>query len=172
MLEKEQALSVMKINCNQLDRKKNNPVYTESYIYQSNGISYSFEVSLSIDQNDTFLVNGHGMANFFPECSKCLGTFKDQLFIEFSDLYLKHDRDLLKYEMSFDGNVFLVDDGLISLDKSFEAAIAEAKVLVSLCHSACKGLCEHCGTDLNQTDCGCNQKITDPRFEALKNFKF
>ena len=40
-----------------------------------------------------------------------------------------------------------------------------------LCKDDCKGLCPNCGKDLNEGDCGCEIESTDPRLEALKNFK-
>ena len=36
-----------------------------------------------------------------------------------------------------------------------------------LCSEDCKGLCQHCGADLNEGDCGCSQENIDPRWAAL-----
>ena len=36
-----------------------------------------------------------------------------------------------------------------------------------LCSENCKGLCQHCGADLNEGDCGCSQENIDPRWAAL-----
>jgi len=37
-----------------------------------------------------------------------------------------------------------------------------------LCGESCKGLCPHCGANLNETTCGCEQKSIDPRMKALE----
>lgn len=37
-----------------------------------------------------------------------------------------------------------------------------------LCREDCKGLCPSCGKDLNEGDCGCDRKVQDPRWAALK----
>lgn len=37
-----------------------------------------------------------------------------------------------------------------------------------LCRPDCKGLCPHCGADLNTTACGCAAKVVDPRWAALE----
>jgi len=38
-----------------------------------------------------------------------------------------------------------------------------------LCKEDCKGLCPHCGANLNQTECQCEDEVViDPRLEALK----
>lgn len=36
-----------------------------------------------------------------------------------------------------------------------------------LCEDACRGLCPQCGTNLNQTDCGCSQKKDGGAWDAL-----
>ena len=36
-----------------------------------------------------------------------------------------------------------------------------------LCSEDCRGLCSHCGTDLNLSDCDCNKEYIDPRLEKL-----
>ena len=40
-----------------------------------------------------------------------------------------------------------------------------------VCSEACRGLCPDCGADLNQDQCGCAESRTDPRWDALKQFK-
>jgi len=40
-----------------------------------------------------------------------------------------------------------------------------------LCREECKGLCPSCGKDLNEGDCGCEQKAMDPRWSALKGIR-
>ena len=41
----------------------------------------------------------------------------------------------------------------------------------ALCQEACKGLCPHCGQNLNTGSCSCVEKRTDPRWEALAGIK-
>ena len=36
-----------------------------------------------------------------------------------------------------------------------------------LCSDDCKGLCPHCGTDLNVSECNCENEYIDPRWEKL-----
>ena len=37
-----------------------------------------------------------------------------------------------------------------------------------LCREDCKGLCPHCGTNLNTTTCGCDVRWQDPRLAGLQ----
>jgi uncharacterized protein len=38
----------------------------------------------------------------------------------------------------------------------------------NLCREDCKGLCQICGNDLNESECGCVTDDIDPRLEKLK----
>jgi len=40
-----------------------------------------------------------------------------------------------------------------------------------LCKPDCKGLCSKCGANLNESECGCDRKVIDPRLAALKDIK-
>jgi uncharacterized protein len=40
-----------------------------------------------------------------------------------------------------------------------------------LCAESCRGLCPHCGIDLNTTSCDCRGEVLDERLTALKQFK-
>ncbi len=58
------------------------------------------------------------------------------------------------------------EDGLLLED------VVREQVLLSLpartlCQPDCKGLCQHCGQNLNQAKCRCSQAPADPRWNAL-----
>ncbi len=38
-----------------------------------------------------------------------------------------------------------------------------------LCKKDCKGICNICGTDLNQGECGCNRTELDPRMSVIRD---
>ncbi len=40
-----------------------------------------------------------------------------------------------------------------------------------LCREDCRGLCPHCGTNLNRTACGCHEDKLDPRLAPLRALK-
>jgi uncharacterized protein len=55
-------------------------------------------------------------------------------------------------------------------------AIVREQILLALpmdllCKEECKGLCTVCGQDLNVKECGCQRKVADPRWAALKDIK-
>jgi uncharacterized protein len=40
-----------------------------------------------------------------------------------------------------------------------------------LCVPECRGLCPHCGQDLNESLCACDEEEADPRMAPLRNLK-
>jgi uncharacterized protein len=40
-----------------------------------------------------------------------------------------------------------------------------------LCTESCRGLCPHCGVNLNTARCGCRDEVLDERLAALQQFK-
>ena len=40
-----------------------------------------------------------------------------------------------------------------------------------VCRDDCRGLCPRCGKDLNESDCGCDRAVMDPRWAALKGIQ-
>ena len=55
-------------------------------------------------------------------------------------------------------------------------AIAREQILLAMpmdvvCKEDCRGLCSVCGQDLNAKECGCQRKVTDPRWAALQDIK-
>ena len=40
-----------------------------------------------------------------------------------------------------------------------------------LCREDCRGLCPHCGVNLNRTTCGCRVEIPDRRMDAIRSLK-
>ena len=41
----------------------------------------------------------------------------------------------------------------------------------TLCQPNCKGLCAHCGGNLNEVSCDCAREAVDPRWSALKGLR-
>ena len=69
-----------------------------------------------------------------------------------------------------DDDLILLENYQLPLDELVKDDLILNMPSKTLCHPNCKGLCPHCGKDLNQGLCGCSTKTTDPRLEALKNW--
>lgn len=106
------------------------------------------------------LVQAHFETGLLAECSRCLDISLHHLEIDIEELYA--------YPATFDTEFSLNDDGILNLAPLLRA---EALIVTSqrlLCSEDCKGLCPHCGTNLNKTTCTCDVEELDPRLAVLK----
>jgi DUF177 domain-containing protein len=62
-------------------------------------------------------------------------------------------------------------DDVIDLDALiFEQVMLQIPIKV-LCTDTCKGLCPHCGINLNAINCGCHTEHVNERMAVLKKFR-
>jgi uncharacterized protein len=61
-------------------------------------------------------------------------------------------------------------EGLLLEDVLREQVLLATPVR-ALCREECKGLCPHCGRNLNVEQCECEQHVSDPRWAALGDIK-
>ncbi len=64
----------------------------------------------------------------------------------------------------------IAPDGMLDLGEAANSFLILSLPYRFLCSSECKGLCQICGKNLNEGDCGCKEKKGDPRWDVLKNF--
>lgn len=61
-------------------------------------------------------------------------------------------------------------EGLL-LEDTLREQVLLAVPLKALCREDCKGLCPHCGKNLNESACSCADEVEDPRWDALKEIR-
>ena len=92
-------------------------------------------------------------------CDRCLRTFRQ------------------KQHHSFDEEISLEDEGKDACSENGKAVditglvrdtLLAAQPLAHICRPDCRGLCPKCGADLNETECGCDTFVPDPRLRALE----
>ncbi len=98
-------------------------------------------------------------------CDRCLEPFVAAIDEKFSFLYTD-DSDLV----SPDDFIYAYDASRPEIDiaPAVKETILLGVPIKFLCSEECKGLCPHCGTNLNQSRCTCETSSTDPRWDALK----
>ena len=107
------------------------------------------------------LVQSHLAIAVDRECARCLGTFEHSVPVEVEELYASP-------HPIGDTEFFVGQDALLDL-----APLLRAEVLIALshrqyCQDNCKGLCAHCGINLNHDSCTCESEAIDPRMAKLK----
>ncbi len=97
-------------------------------------------------------------------CDRCCETFESDFCCSFEEVFKKED---VRVEDDQNPDAVILTGTAIDIDE-----IVLANVLVNLptkrlCMDDCKGLCAECGHNLNQSECGCDTRPVDPRFDIL-----
>ena len=107
-------------------------------------------------------------------CARCLEPITQDLTRTFDLLYRPQGSDAGKEEMSVTAAEAEVSyyqgEGLL-LEDVLREQVLLAVPLKAVCREDCKGLCLHCGQNLNQGQCNCAEAVEDPRWEALKDIR-
>jgi uncharacterized protein len=108
------------------------------------------------------------------QCARCLEPVKRDVKREFELLYRPLGTDAGRDELSVtDAEAeigYYQGDGLLLEDVLREQVLLALPLKVT-CRPNCKGLCPHCGKNLNQEQCSCSTEIEDPRWAALKEVR-
>ena len=105
--------------------------------------------------------------------ANCTGHMTTQCARCMKDIVVDIDFDIDENLAQDDGSVSSDDDVILFEDVKIDIDdIVANNFLMNvegkyLCSEDCKGLCQHCGADLNEGDCGCSQENIDPRWAAL-----
>lgn len=122
---------------------------------------------------DTIYVRGELKAQIRQECSRCLepatistgGEFAYTLVPEKTET--AEDLELSAQELE---TGYYCGDFINIAPIICEQIILQAPMKV-LCAENCKGLCPHCGANLNTDSCSCRSEMVDDRLAALKKFR-
>lgn len=105
-------------------------------------------------------------------CGRCLEDFTFPVDAPFDVLYLPHTENAGEGEVAIedeDLTTAYYQDDEIDLAQLVREQFYLALPMKPLCQDACKGLCPHCGSNLNLAACDCAVGWTDPRLDALRS---
>jgi len=124
---------------------------------------------------DEVLLRGDIKATVQFDCDRCLTAFEQNITQMFDLLYLpvnqlgkSHD----EHELTADDlSISYYQGHIINLDDLVREQIELTLPMTRLCREDCRGLCQHCRANLNETQCACSDKSQDSRWDALKELK-
>ena len=133
-------------------------------------VDLSFEIHKDKDK-DRFRLVGSAKAELELVCGRCLEPFRLHVDAPFDVRYLpataaSNDEDEQVEDEDL-GTSYYRDDQ-IDLNELLREQFYLALPMKPLCQEDCKGLCPHCGTNLNTSTCTCAPAWEDPRLAALK----
>jgi uncharacterized protein len=119
-------------------------------------------------------VSGELSTTLVLPCARCLEPVKQDVQRKFDLLYRPLGVDAGREEMSVTGAEaeisYYQGEGL-ELNDAVREQVLLAVPLKVICREDCKGLCPHCGANLNLEQCSCAEPIEDPRWSALKELR-
>jgi uncharacterized protein len=119
------------------------------------------------------LVSGNVKTYLELECSRCLEHFTfpiDEKFQIVFEPYAPSDITDVEIELQKqDLDIETYKDDMIELDTIIREQILLALPMIPVCSDACKGLCPHCGENLNFQTCSCHKKAIDSRWSKLQS---
>jgi uncharacterized protein len=107
-------------------------------------------------------------------CARCLEPIGQDVKRDFDLLYRPIGTDAGRDEMSVtdaEAEIGYYGGEGISLDDVVREQVLLAVPVKITCREDCKGLCPHCGKNLNYETCGCSSEIEEPRWAALKEIR-
>jgi len=121
---------------------------------------------------EAYRVTGRVKTRLQLECGRCLEPFEIAVDNPFELRYVPHvepvaegeEREVAEDDLT---TAFYKEDS-IDLGELMHEQFVLALPMKPLHDAACKGLCVHCGTNLNKETCTCAPEWIDPRLAALK----
>ena len=125
------------------------------------------------DVEDIRLV-GSLAAKLETSCARCLEPVAHHVEKSFDLIYRPQGVDRRADEASISEAEteigYYQGEGLL-LEDALREQVLLATPVRALCREDCKGLCPHCGRNLNIEQCNCEQHVSDPRWDALNDLK-
>jgi uncharacterized protein len=119
-------------------------------------------------------LRGRVSAGLELQCARCLEPVQQDVDREFELLYRPLGADAGRDELSVTAAEaeigYYQGDGILLEDVLREQVLLALPLKVT-CREDCKGLCPHCGKNLNEEQCSCNVPMEDPRWAALKEIR-
>jgi uncharacterized protein len=120
------------------------------------------------------LVRGSLAGHLELACSRCLESFADPAATEFDLLLVPRPEAMSAEEVELSRTDLDLDyyaGELVDLEGILKEQIILMMPLKPLCTEACKGLCPHCGANLNCETCHCQIDAVNSPFARLAKLK-
>ena len=137
-------------------------------------VAYKFSISRIADIVE---IKGELESSVDLSCGRCLDKYRMPLTSRFALAYTRQlpdcvDEEGEEIELSAEElGLTLIEADEIDLSEPLQEQLLMALPIKPLCNKDCKGLCAHCGANLNNEKCSCEDPVFDTRFASLKNFK-
>jgi uncharacterized protein len=116
----------------------------------------------------------HWSGNFEVPCARCLEPVRHELTGDFDLLFRPLGIDAGPSDRALgtpDTEIGYYQEGGLVLEDVLREQVLLSLPARTLCGPDCKGLCPHCGHNLNTDLCNCEDPSSDPRWSALSDLR-
>ena len=105
--------------------------------------------------------------DYSASCARCLSEVSGRFTLDLEKTVATREQlsDVDEYRLD---DYAIIEDGFLDMDEQLYLQLEMEFPIRFLCHEDCKGLCQKCGKNLNEGECGCETKEFDPRLAPLK----
>ncbi len=114
--------------------------------------------------HEGLLSQGRIRADVECECVRCLSTAVQSVTADFQELWYYPPEKAPE-----DAEWIIGEDANLDLAPLVREHFLLGIPIQVLCRPDCRGLCPHCGKDLNAGPCDCEEDTTDPRLTSLRS---
>jgi len=120
------------------------------------------------------LVRGTLKAQAELSCSRCLEPVEVGIASDFDQLYESNAAHRLTGEIALqekDTDIAFFSGNTIEINDIIREQVLLAVPMKPICREDCKGLCPHCGKNMNLNTCDCGNLFSDPRLAELSKIR-
>jgi uncharacterized protein len=119
-------------------------------------------------------IRGSFKGDFEMPCARCLEPVAHPLEGQFDLIFRPLGVDQGASEQAINASeteIGYYQGGGLALEDVLREQVLLSLPVRTLCREDCKGLCPHCGRDLNSESCTCDAASSDPRWSALSDLR-
>jgi uncharacterized protein len=119
-------------------------------------------------------LRGAYKGDFEVACARCLDPVKTPLQGQFDLIFrpLGVDQGASDHSIgTSETEIGYYEKDSLALEDVLREQVLLSLPARTLCRPDCKGLCPHCGRDLNSESCTCDTALSDPRWSALSDLR-
>jgi uncharacterized protein len=133
--------------------------------------NHPITINMQWDRRDPYIRLRFDLSTHFQSiCDRCLEDVDITLETQ-TNLVIQLRDQVPEDSDDPDFKIISPDDTEIDVTGDIRDAILLAVPIKILCSDRCKGLCPHCGTNLNLEQCNCPTTPDNPQWEQLRKLK-
>lgn len=140
----------------------------ESIRYMGEDIRFKCPVEVSVNIKNVggvLRLSGRAQCVLLVSCGRCGEPLTENVGFDIDESLVYEGSNV---QISEDEDIIIFSGYRLELDEIVSNYVFMNLPIRYLCKEDCKGVCQKCGKNLNEGDCGCDKQEIDPRLEALK----